>query len=132
MNRDTPPLARARAFAGSVLFSVVVQQVQPGLGHAPPSLSVARMAPVEAAVQKPMPVGFSLLPSHPVAVESRCCMAHWEPPTRVVLRDVIRAEAAAASKLLSRSVLLGRCRTRTCSKGLGVGGCLSCSCGGSP
>lgn len=33
MNRDSPPLARARGFARSVLSCAVVQQVQPGLGH---------------------------------------------------------------------------------------------------
>lgn len=41
----------------------------------------------------------------------------------VVLRDVIRAEAAA-SGFLGRSILLWRSRTRTCSKGGGVLGVL--------
>lgn len=75
---------------------------QPGLGHTfssfPPPLAIPPMAPVEAAVQKPTPVGFSLFSLHAVAVESdcHCGVGHWEsPPTVVVLRDVIRAEAAA-------------------------------------
>lgn len=75
---------------------------QPGLGHTfssfPPSLAIPPMAPVEAAVQKPTPVGFSLFSLHAVAVESdcHCCVGQWEsPPTVVVLRDVIRAETAA-------------------------------------
>lgn len=42
----------------------------------------------------------------------------------VVLRDVIRAEAAA-SGFLGRSILLWRSRTRTCSKG---GGGVGCAC----
>lgn len=87
----------------------------------PPSLAITLWRQWKLQYKSPCQFGFSLFPSHPVAVESRCCVALWEPLTVVVFRGVIRAEAAA-SGLLGRSILLWRSRTRTCSKG-GVVGC---------